>query len=113
MLGAVAQELLPEKVQAFDVCLIPFVKSKLTEAIYPLKINEYLAMGKAVVCTDFSDLSDFEKVAEIATDKDGFVKAIRKALRYNTRLKTQKRIEFAKQNSWEHRARQFAEALSA
>lgn len=110
-LGALEQNVLPEKIQNFEVGLIPFVKSKLTEAIYPLKINEYLAMGKPVVASNFSDLSDFSKVAEIADNQEDFLKAIKKAIRYNSRIKTQKRVEFAKQNSWENRAKQFAQAI--
>lgn len=110
-MGSVAQNALPEKIQKFEVGLIPFVKNKLTEAIYPLKINEYLAMGKPVVATNFSDLSDFNKVAEVAENKEEFLKAIKKSIKYNSRIKTQKRIEFAKQNSWQNRAREFARAI--
>ncbi|WP_420386820.1 glycosyltransferase [Roseivirga sp.] len=109
--GSVEQKLLPKKILNFEAGLIPFVKNELTQAIYPLKINEYLAMGKPVVSTDFSDLSDFTQVAEITSNKEEFLKALKRIIRYNSRLKTQKRIEFAKANSWENRARQFAEAI--
>ncbi|PWL31616.1 glycosyltransferase [uncultured Roseivirga sp.] len=111
LMGSVEQHMLPDKMQNFDVGLIPFVKSKLTAAIYPLKINEYLAMGKPVVASNFSDLSDFSKVAEIADSQEEFLKAIKRSIRYNSRIKTQKRVEFAKQNSWANRAREFAEAI--
>lgn len=110
-MGAVEQNSLPEKIQNFTIGLIPFVKNKLTEAIYPLKINEYLAMGKPVVATNFSDLSDFSKVAEVAENQEDFLKAIKKSIKYNSRIKTQKRIDFAKQNSWENRAKEFARAI--
>lgn len=110
-LGALAQTALPEKIQNFEAGLIPFVKNKLTEAIYPLKINEYLAMGKPVVASNFSDLSDFSKVAEIVDSKEDFLKAIKKSIKYNSRIKTQKRIDFAKQNSWENRAKEFTKAI--
>lgn len=110
-LGAVAQNALPEKIQNFEAGLIPFVKNKLTEAIYPLKTNEYLAMGKPVVATNFSDLSDFSKVAEVVDSKEEFLNAIKKSIKYNSRIKTQKRIDFAKQNSWENRAKEFARVI--
>lgn len=110
-LGSVAQNALPEKIQNFEAGLIPFVKNKLTEAIYPLKINEYLAMGKPVVATNFSDLSDFSKVAEVVDSKEEFLNTIKKSIKYNSRIKTQKRIDFAKQNSWENRAREFARVI--
>ncbi|MGO8056082.1 glycosyltransferase, partial [Rhizobium leguminosarum] len=41
--------------QYFDCVLIPFRKNTLTKSIYPLKINEYLAAGKAVIATHFSE----------------------------------------------------------
>lgn len=105
--GAIPQEDLPKMINALDACLIPFIKNPLTKAIYPLKINEYLAMGRPVVSTDFADLSDFAKMISIGTDTESFIDQIIKELRYNNRLKTQKRIRFSQGNSWENRAIEF------
>lgn len=102
--GAVKQHLLPEKINEMEVCLVPFVSSKLTAAIYPLKVNEYLAMGKPVVSTSFADLSDFEKHMYVADTTELFIHQIQKAMKYNSRVKIQERKEFAAQNSWSHRA---------
>lgn len=107
--GALAQEELPEKINEFEACLIPFKKNKLTAAIYPLKINEYLAMGKAVVSTDFADLSDFSEITAIATNPEEFVTAIRQA--QNGAASKAARKAFAQANSWQHRAKQFAAHL--
>ncbi|OEK04551.1 glycosyltransferase [Roseivirga misakiensis] len=109
--GAINQELLPEKLNMLDACLIPFVKNELTKAIYPLKINEYLALGKPVISTDFADLSDFEKLISIADGPAEFIALTQKEIQYNNRLKGQKRIEFAKKNSWPDRARQFNKVI--
>ena len=105
--GAIPQEHLPLKVNKLDACLIPFVKNELTAAIYPLKINEYLALGKPVISTDFADLSDFTKLISVGKDSAAFIDQIKKELLYNNRLKAQKRIKFAKGNSWDHRAAEF------
>lgn len=112
-LGALAQSSIPEIAMNWDACIIPFVKNKLTKAIYPLKINEYLAMGKPVITTNFSDLSDFEQLISIAANTEDFIAATKKELRYNNRIKIQKRIEFSQQNSWESRARQFGDLLAS
>lgn len=109
--GAVPQEDLPKLISALDACLIPFVKNELTQAIYPLKINEYLAMGKPVVSTDFADLSDFDKLISIGTDIEDFIERTTKELRYNNRLKAQKRKRFAQGNSWENRTIEFEAIL--
>ncbi len=105
-------DLLPV-IESWDVALIPFLSTEFTRAIYPLKINEYLAAGKPVISTNFSDLSDFESVVRVADDSESFIDGIKKEIRYNNRLKISKRVSFAKANSWEHRAGQFVKALSA
>ena len=48
-------EELPAYLQYFDCCIIPYKINTLTASIYPLKINEYLAAGKPVVSTNFSN----------------------------------------------------------
>jgi teichuronic acid biosynthesis glycosyltransferase TuaH len=111
-LGALPQLEIPDIANKWDVCIIPFVKNQLTIAIYPLKINEYLAMGKPVVTTDFSDLSDFEQLISITNTYKDFITATKKEFRYNNRIKIQKRIEFSLQNSWESRAESFGLALA-
>jgi glycosyltransferase involved in cell wall biosynthesis len=127
MKGSQPPQTLPNWVAQFDVCLIPFLKNDLTAGIYPLKINEYLACGKPVVATRFSDLSDFEEVVDIADTSEEFIILVKKVLG-ESRPKNQsnkhannddiphetrkKRIAFARQNSWENRAEAFGEAVS-
>jgi glycosyltransferase involved in cell wall biosynthesis len=110
-LGARPQLDIPDIAAKWDVCIIPFVKNQLTKAIYPLKINEYLAMGKPVITTDFSDLSDFAQLISITETNKDFIAATKKELRYNNRMEIQKRIEFSLQNSWESRAEQFLNSI--
>jgi glycosyltransferase involved in cell wall biosynthesis len=44
---------LPSYLRFMDCGIIPFLCNKLTESIYPLKLNEYLAAAKPVVTTNF------------------------------------------------------------
>lgn len=91
---------LPGWVQQMDVCLIPFVKNKFTAAIYPLKINEYLAAGKPVVSTRFAALPDFERVVFLS-DAENFETAVNEALKveYNPEYQL-----FAQKNDWSVKA---------
>ncbi|RME07865.1 MAG: glycosyltransferase family 1 protein [Bacteroidetes bacterium] len=99
---------LPAYLQHFDVVLIPFRLNKLTASIYPLKINEYLAAGKPVVSTRFSeDIQDFEKVIYLASDRDSFLAAIDRAIAEDNESLIAQRQEEARKNTWEERARQF------
>ena len=101
--GAKKQEELPAIIDQLEACIIPFVKNELTAAIYPLKINEYLSMGKPVVTTDFSDLSDFEGMVSIADHPSDFTLFLKREMKGNSRLRIQRRIDFAQGNSWKQR----------
>jgi glycosyltransferase involved in cell wall biosynthesis len=94
---------LPGWVQQMDVCLIPFVKNKFTAAIYPLKINEYLAAGKPVVSTCFAALPEFEQVV-FFSDAEYFESAVQSALDVEQNADYQ---FFAQKNDWSERAAQF------
>lgn len=111
VLGPKPLEELGAVVAGFDVGLIPFKKNKLTAGIYPLKINEYLAMGTPVVSTDFADLSDFESVAFVGGTPEAFGRSIQEALLQNDQQAIARRKAFAQSNSWTARAVAFDEAL--
>lgn len=99
---------LPAFLQHFDVALIPFSINKLTSSIYPLKINEYLAAGKPVVSTDFSeDIRGFQKDIYLAKDEEDFTRLIPLAIAGDCpRLKAQ-RSALARQNTWTARVEEF------
>lgn len=103
---------LPDWVASFDVCMIPFLKNELTAGIYPLKINEYFAAGKPVVTTSFGDLSDFEHLADVAGSDEDFIAKIEDHLREGDDGRSEKRIEFASQNSWTARAEKMTKAIN-
>lgn len=110
-LGPRAPSRLASYVNAFALGLIPFVKNELTAGIYPLKANEYLAMGKPVVSTDFADLSALQKVVRIAKTYESFRLEIEEALASDTVDRQNNRRNFARLNSWEKRAEQFGDLL--
>jgi len=104
---------IPNYHQCFDCTIVPFVKTKLTQNIYPLKINEYLAAGLPVIASNFSnDIKSFDHVAYIEDTHEGFLHAIRSAIRENTPERVKERMSVASQNSWTARVETFWEILS-
>lgn len=80
-LGAKPHDELPHYVAAMDVCLIPFRITPLTWGVNPNKLWEYFALGKPVVCTDFSPfVHDFAHLAHVAAMPAAFTDAITAAL---------------------------------
>lgn len=104
---------LPAFLQHMDVLIIPYKKNALTNAIYPLKINEYLSAGKPVVATAFSeDISFFSDLIYLADTDEHFLEAIGKALEENDETLRHRRFERAASNSWKHRADQLRQFFS-
>ena len=103
---------LPAFLQHFDVTIIPFLKNKLTASIYPLKINEYLAAGKPVVATNFSeDIRSFANDIYLAENEEEFVHLIDRAIAEDCRKLVQERAATAKSNTWTERVREFWEVV--
>jgi glycosyltransferase involved in cell wall biosynthesis len=102
----------PELLATYDVGIIPYIVNDVNKNIYPLKINEYLAVGVPVVMTPFANLPDFEGLVSVSTDKDDFIKKIIIETSDDTPISIKKRIEFASGNSWEARAESFGDILA-
>ncbi len=104
---------LPAFLQHFDVVLIPFSINNLTSSIYPLKINEYLAAGKPVVSTSFSDdIRGFEKDIYIAGSEEEFIELIPNAISENCPKLMKQRLFTARQNTWTERVKQFWDVVN-
>ena len=78
-LGARRPELVPAYLSAFDACLLPHVRSELTENMDPLKLYEYLAAGKPVIATDVP-LNQPPGLVRVAVDAASFEQALAEAL---------------------------------
>jgi len=110
--GSRRLEDLPPLLQHTDVALIPFLCNTLTESIYPLKINEYLAAGKPVVSTSFSDdIRSFADCIYLAENHESFLQLIDRAIFEDNPDLIRSRVETANSNTWEARIRQFWEIV--
>jgi len=95
---------LPAYLRYAHCAIIPFKRNVLTKSIYPLKINEYLAAGKPVVSTNFSEvIADFKEVIHIQNDYEQFSSEINIALKNDSKEKINQRIKFVENNTWEAR----------
>lgn len=104
-IGEVPYAELPYYVHGFDVCLLPFKVIPLTLATNPVKVYEYLAAGKAVVAVELPEMRQFGNLVEVASSHEGFLEGVGRALATpQTPELRQARQEFARAQTWEHRA---------
>ena len=101
-LGNKAPEILPQYIQHFDICINPQIINELTEANYPRKIDEYLAVGKPIVATKTPTMQIFEDVVYLAENKQLFLDFLRKAFAENTVDKIIERQQIALAHTWEN-----------
>ena len=100
-LGRKPLQELPAYINAFDVCINPQVKNEITKGNYPLKIDEYLAMGKPVVATRTEAMRMFEPYTYLSDSPLEFVSLTQKALSENNDELAQSRKAFASTHTWE------------
>ena len=65
---------------ACDALIMPWNRSDWIKGCNPIKLKEYLAVGRPVVTTDFPALADYRDLVRVATDAEGFAAALREAL---------------------------------
>lgn len=101
-LGTKKPESLPSYLKGIDVTLNPQILNEITDLNYPLKLDEYLAMGKPVVATNTSFMRFyFKEYSYLADTKEEYVSQIERALSEDSPELISKRIEYAGEHSWE------------
>lgn len=105
-IGTIAKHLVPEYMNALDICLNPQLINEITIGNYPRKVDEYLALGKPVIATTTDTMLLFKDQVYLCTNAEEYKEAIEKAINENTLEKINQRILFAKSHSWENNVKQ-------
>jgi glycosyltransferase involved in cell wall biosynthesis len=92
---------LPGYVKGFDVAINPQAINEITNLNYPLKLDEYLAMGVPVVATKTWFMNFyFANDSYLASNKEEYITEIAKALAEDSPAKHQQRTEVGRSHSW-------------
>ena len=94
---------------ACDCLIMPWNHSQWIKACNPIKLKEYLAVGRPVVTTDFDALEGWRDVVTVATGAESFTAAIRRALvtHYDPQIARQR----VASETWNHKASVLADHL--
>lgn len=103
-LGSKPIQELPAYIYGLDVTINPQKINPITIGNYPLKIDEYMAMGKSVVATKTETMHHiFSQYAQLATTKEEYLIAIDNAIKEaEDKNKERLRVAFAHTHSWEN-----------
>ena len=110
-LGVIPYNELPDYAVHFDVAIVPFKQGDIADTTSPIKIFEYMALGKPIVTTKMEECKNYKSIF-VAENHDDFLQLVRKVLNlkddnnYLTLLD-----EEARRNTWEARAQVFDEVV--
>lgn len=104
MLGKKPYEEIPHYGKCFDVAIMPWLQNRWIELCNPIKLKEYLALGKPVVSTPFIELQGFRDVVDEARNPEDFAEGIRKALVEDSPTRVVARRKKVETSTWDSKA---------
>jgi len=111
ILGSKPYADIPAYLYHFDACTIPFLINQVTKATDPVKLYEYFSLGKPVVATNMAELAQCGDLVHIGLDADDFARKLDLAVAEKGGELRQRRIEFAKANTWSSRVADIDRAI--
>ncbi|SEU04292.1 glycosyltransferase [Hymenobacter actinosclerus] len=99
-LGNKAPDELPAYLAHVDVCINPQAVNEITIGNYPLKVDEYLAMGKPVVASATRTMELFARHVYLATGPQQWLAMLERALVQAGPGTAAARIAFAGSHTW-------------
>jgi hypothetical protein len=112
-LGPKPYQELPAYLAQIDVATIPFILNDITHGCSPVKLFEYMAAGKPIVCSPMREVLKYRSI-RFATTAEEFVQRIEKVapLRDDPDYQSLLRQEAA-ENTWRARAERLSIAVAA
>lgn len=113
--GTIDYKILPNIANNFTIATIPFLLNDITESTSPIKLFEYMAMGKPVVTTAMRECLKYPDV-KISHNSEEYIQIIDDLIReitgpnaaeYKDRL-----IQVANQNSWDEKAKEIIQLIN-
>lgn len=110
-LGTVNYNELPTYSKFFNVSIIPFVVNEITEATSPVKLFEYMALGKPIVTTALPECRKYESPL-VSDSHEDFINNIKKAAELeNSKEYIELLRKEGNQNTWRQKAKDIKELI--
>jgi glycosyltransferase involved in cell wall biosynthesis len=111
LLGQKPYEQIPHYGKCFDVSIMPWCRNRWIESCNPIKLKEYLALGKPVVSTPFPELEQYLDRIHVATAPEEFAGCIRHALENDNDEQIAARRKMVETASWGSKVQMLVEEL--
>lgn len=102
-LGSKDYKILPDYAKYFDIAWIPFVINEITLATNPIKVFEYMALGKFIITSDMPECRKYKSV-NIAETFEDYCRLIENCRELKTEVYDKLLKEEALNNTWDKKA---------
>jgi hypothetical protein len=111
LLGQKPYDQIPHYGKFFDVAIMPWRQTRWIEVCNPIKLKEYLALGKPVVSVPFTELQKYLDVVYEAKSPEHFAKCIEMALAEDGPEHIAARRKKVEKATWDSKAQLVMERL--
>jgi glycosyltransferase involved in cell wall biosynthesis len=95
----------------FDVAIMPWNRSRWIKFCNPIKLKEYLALGKPVVSTYYPEIEPYSDVVYVARDYDEFISCLHAAIEEGDPAKAEDRRKNVQDETWDSKVEQIKAAI--
>lgn len=111
MLGKKPYKQIPHYGKCFDVAIMIWRQTRWIQACNPIKLKEYLALGKPVISTPFTELQNYYDTVYIAESPEEFAHCIKRALVEDNAARIATRRKKVQSDTWDNKAQLVLDAL--
>lgn len=103
--GVVEHRHLAEKVRNMDCLIMPFILNDIISDVDPVKLYEYISMGKNIISVKYREVKRFEKFVYFYRDSSEYLDILKTLTKSGGEIvyTVQEQQEFLKRNSWDNR----------
>lgn len=112
--GIVEHECLAEAMKICDCLIMPFIVNDVVEWVDPVKLYEYIGLGKCIICVRYEEVERFEDYAYLYNTHEDYFELLEylKKINFKPKYTQKQQAEFLRENSWSDRFEKWDALLS-
>lgn len=111
--GVVEHSLLYEKTKDYDAYIMPFQVNDIIKAVDPVKLYEYISMGKCVISVWYKEIDRFSPYVYFYKSNEEYLRLLSQLCEngFEPKYDEEQQREFLRKNSWKERYKIIAKAM--
>lgn len=111
--GVIEHKMLYDKVKEYDCLIMPFIVNDIVLSVDPVKLYEYISMGKCIISVYYKEIAPFEPFVYFYSDKEQLIQLIDRLGKtgFPPKYTGKQQKEFLSKNTWTERYKEIADIV--